>query len=229
MAGGDGRAVPRLLRASARRRAGPCDHRRRHRARRGGRGDAADGRRAAAPARAADPGRARPRCGRRRPIRSRARFTHQGDPNQAYALIGWSTLGGTRPYPRAARAGARRQHVRDAPVRPAARGGRRDLFARRRRISPPRPFRDWGIFYAAAEIRPASADTFFRIAREIVADLAARPAAAGRVRAGAESGDQRHRAAARDQRLLDRARWRIGSATRVTSRMCAPISPIIAR
>ena len=39
-------------------------------------------------------------------------------------------------------------------------------------------FPDWGIFYAAAEIRPASAPTFFRIAREIVADLAARPAGA---------------------------------------------------
>jgi zinc protease len=36
----------------------------------------------------------------------------------------------------------------------------------------------WGIFYAAAEIRPESVDTFFRIAREIVADLAAKPAAA---------------------------------------------------
>ncbi|HKR23661.1 MAG TPA: insulinase family protein, partial [Allosphingosinicella sp.] len=39
-------------------------------------------------------------------------------------------------------------------------------------------FAEWGIFYASAEIRPTSAATFFRIAREIVADLAARPAAA---------------------------------------------------
>ena len=37
-------------------------------------------------------------------------------------------------------------------------------------------FPDWGIFYAAAEIPPESADTFFRIAREVVADLAAKPA-----------------------------------------------------
>jgi zinc protease len=36
---------------------------------------------------------------------------------------------------------------------------------------------DWGIFYAASELKPQSADTFFRIAREIVADLAAKPAA----------------------------------------------------
>jgi zinc protease len=37
-------------------------------------------------------------------------------------------------------------------------------------------FPQWGVLYAAAEIRPASANTFFRIAREIIADLAARPA-----------------------------------------------------
>ena len=36
-------------------------------------------------------------------------------------------------------------------------------------------FPSWGVFYAAAEIRPGSVDTFFRIAREIVADLGARP------------------------------------------------------
>jgi zinc protease len=36
-------------------------------------------------------------------------------------------------------------------------------------------FPAWGVFYAAAEVRPASVDTFFRIAREIVADLAAHP------------------------------------------------------
>jgi zinc protease len=35
----------------------------------------------------------------------------------------------------------------------------------------------WGIFYAASELKPESAATFFRIAREIVADLAAKPAA----------------------------------------------------
>ena len=36
-------------------------------------------------------------------------------------------------------------------------------------------FPAWGIFYAAAEIRPDGADTFFAVAREIVADLAAAP------------------------------------------------------
>jgi zinc protease len=37
---------------------------------------------------------------------------------------------------------------------------------------------DWGIFYAASELRPESVDTFFRIARRIVADMAAKPAEA---------------------------------------------------
>jgi zinc protease len=37
-------------------------------------------------------------------------------------------------------------------------------------------FPDWGVFYAMAQIEPESADTFFRIAREIIADMAAKPA-----------------------------------------------------
>ena len=99
-------------------------------ARRGGRGDAAHGRRAAARPRRHGRER-RSAAARPRPNPEPRTFTHQGDPNQAYALIGWSTLGGTRPHPRAARAGARRQHLPGPAVRPAARGGRRDLFARR--------------------------------------------------------------------------------------------------
>jgi len=38
--------------------------------------------------------------------------------------------------------------------------------------------KDWGIFYAASELRPESAQSFFRIAREIVSDLATKPASA---------------------------------------------------
>jgi zinc protease len=38
-------------------------------------------------------------------------------------------------------------------------------------------FPDWGIVFAASELRPESTDIFFRIARETVADLAAKPAA----------------------------------------------------
>jgi zinc protease len=39
-------------------------------------------------------------------------------------------------------------------------------------------FPAWGVFFAAAEIRPENAEKFFRIARELVADLATKPVAA---------------------------------------------------
>ena len=39
-------------------------------------------------------------------------------------------------------------------------------------------FPAWGIFYAGAEVRPERTDLFFRTARETVAELAAKPAAA---------------------------------------------------
>lgn len=102
-------------------------------------------------------------------------FTHRGDPNQAYAVIGWSTLGGTdrRRERRALALAANMLQVR--------------LFDRLREVegatyspaavhSASESFPDWGIFYAAAEIRPEHRDSFFRIAREVVADLAAHPA-----------------------------------------------------
>ena len=105
------------------------------------------------------------------------RFTHEGDPNQAYALIGWSTLGG-------------RDRIRDRrALALAANMFEVRLFDRLREVegatySPnaasltSESFPNWGIFYTAAEIRPERAPTFFRIAREIIADLAARPALA---------------------------------------------------
>ena len=104
------------------------------------------------------------------------RFTHEGDPHQAYALIGWSTRGG-------------RDRIRDRrALALAANMFEMRLFNRLREqegaaYSPDaasltsESFPSWGIFYAAAEIRPERAPTFFAIAREIVADLAARPAA----------------------------------------------------
>lgn len=104
-------------------------------------------------------------------------FTHRGDPNQAYALIGWTTFGGSDRIleRRALSVAANMFQVR--------------LFERLREeegvtyspnavSSTSEELPEWGIFYAAAEIRPESAATFFRIAREIVADLAARPAQA---------------------------------------------------
>ena len=39
-------------------------------------------------------------------------------------------------------------------------------------------FPNWGIFFVTAEIRPERTETFFRVAREIVGDLAARPVSA---------------------------------------------------
>lgn len=101
-------------------------------------------------------------------------FTHEGAPDQAYAVIGWSTFGGT-------------ERVRERrALALAANLFRMRLFDRLRETegasyspvathSSAESFPEWGIFYAASELRPGSAETFFRIARELVADLAARP------------------------------------------------------
>ena len=102
-------------------------------------------------------------------------FTHNGDGNQAYALIGWTTFGGTdrRLERRALALAAQIVKVRlfdslreeeGASYSPAAASQTSEELPQ------------WGIFYASSELRPESADTFFRIAREIVADLAAKPA-----------------------------------------------------
>jgi len=105
------------------------------------------------------------------------RFTHEGAPDQAYAVIGWSTFGGI-------------ERVRERrALALAANIFRMRLFDRLRETegasysplathSSAENFPEWGIFYAASELRPASVVTFFRIARELVADLAARPAEA---------------------------------------------------
>ena len=92
-------------------------------------------------------------------------------------MIGWSTLGG-RDRTRERRALAlaanifqvrlfeRLRVVEGASYSPAAISSTSEVFP------------DWGVFYAASELRPGSVDTFLRIAREIVADMAAKPAAA---------------------------------------------------
>lgn len=103
-------------------------------------------------------------------------FTHRGDANQAFALIGWSTLGGIegirdrRALSLAAnmfqvRLFDRLREAEGATYSPNAAHVSSDIFT------------NWGIFYAAAEIRPERAPAFYRAAREIVADLAANPAA----------------------------------------------------
>lgn len=104
-------------------------------------------------------------------------FTHRGDKNQAFAAIGWNTFGGLdhRKERRALAVAANMMQVRlferlrqveGASYSPSASSSSSDLFE------------DWGVFYAASELKPDSVDTFYRIAREIVADLAAKPASA---------------------------------------------------
>lgn len=102
-------------------------------------------------------------------------FTHRGDPSQAYALIGWSTLGGLDHIAerRALALAANMFQVRLFDRLREAEGA---TYSPNASHASSETFPNWGIFYAAAEIRPERAPAFFRAAREIVADLAANPA-----------------------------------------------------
>ena len=102
------------------------------------------------------------------------RFTHQGDPSQAYAMIGWSTLGG-RDRIRDRRALALAANLFEVRLFDRLREAEGATYSPSGAHLSSEAFPAWGIFYAAAEVRPESADAFFRAAREIVADLAARP------------------------------------------------------
>ena len=103
-------------------------------------------------------------------------YTHQGDPNQAYAVIGWSTFGGIerRKDRRALALAANMLQVRLFERLREAEGA---SYSPSALSNSSEDIPSWGIFYAASELKPESAPTFFRIAREIVADLAAKPAA----------------------------------------------------
>ena len=111
------------------------------------------------------------------PMAAPVKFDHKGDANQAYAMLGWSTFGGTeRIRERRAlqlagnmvqvRLFEKLRDVEGATYSPSAGATSSETFA------------DWGLFYTAAEIRPERADLFFRLARETVADIAAKPAEA---------------------------------------------------
>ena len=102
-------------------------------------------------------------------------FTHQGDPSQAFALIGWSTLGG-RDHIRERRALALAANMFETRLFDRLREEEGASYAPDAVHLASEAFPEWGVFYAFAELRPGSTDTFFRIAREIVADLAANPA-----------------------------------------------------
>lgn len=101
-------------------------------------------------------------------------FTHQGDPNQAYALIGWSTLGG-RDNIQGRRALALAANIFQVRLFDRLREAEGATYSPNASHASSETFPNWGAFYAAAEIRPERAPAFFRAAREIVADLAANP------------------------------------------------------
>lgn len=103
-------------------------------------------------------------------------FTHTGDADEAYAVIGWNSFGSTGDLDdrRALSMAANMFEVRLYERLRVVEGASYSVNA----VSDTsQTFPDWGVFYAMAQIEPESAETFFRIAREIIADMAAKPAA----------------------------------------------------
>jgi len=105
------------------------------------------------------------------------RFTHEGDPEQAYAMIGWSTIGG-RERTKDRRALALAANIFQVRLFDRLREQEGATYSPSAAHNSSEAFDEWGIFFAAAEVRPVSIPAFFRAAREIVADLAASPVAA---------------------------------------------------
>lgn len=115
----------------------------------------------------------------RPPRASRApmRFTHQGDPTQAYAALGWTTFGGHERR-RERRALGIAANIAQARLMERLRDSEGASYSPSATVQSSYDFPEWGFFFAGSEIRPERADLFFRLAREIVADLAARPVSA---------------------------------------------------
>ena len=105
-------------------------------------------------------------------------FTHEGDPDQAFAAIGWNTFGGVDRR-RERRALALAANLLQARLFDRLREAEGATYSPSAIATSSEELPDWGIFYAAAELKPESTGTFFRIAREIVADLAAKPVGPG--------------------------------------------------
>jgi zinc protease len=122
---------------------------------------------------AADPADARPP----RPNPVPARFTHTGDPAQAFAGIGWSTVGGSAAI-RTRRALALAANIFQVRLFERLREQEGATYSPSASHVASETFTNWGIFYAAAEVRPDRVPDFFRAAREVAAELAARPVAA---------------------------------------------------
>lgn len=104
-------------------------------------------------------------------------FTHKGDPAQAWAAVGWTTFGGLDRVRerRALSVGANIAQVRLMERLRDEAGATYSPFAT---LQSSEVFPAWGVFYAGAEIRPENRALFFRLARETVAELAAKPVAA---------------------------------------------------
>lgn len=105
------------------------------------------------------------------------RFTHQGDPTQAYAALGWTTFGGPE-HRRERRALSVAANLAQARLIERLRDSEGASYSPAATVQFSFEFKDWGVFFAGSEIRPERADLFFKLARGIVAELAARPASA---------------------------------------------------
>jgi zinc protease len=109
------------------------------------------------------------------PSPSPTTFTHNGDPTQAFAMLGWSTFGGTSGIRDRRALGLAANMVRQRLLEQL-----RDIagatYTPTAGTNASQDFPAWGIFYAGAEVRPERTDLFFRMARGIVADMAAKPA-----------------------------------------------------
>jgi zinc protease len=105
------------------------------------------------------------------------RFTHQGDPTQAYAALGWTTFGGPE-HRRERRALSVAANIAQARLVERLRDSEGASYSPAATVQSSFDFPDWGLFFAGSEIRPERADLFFRLAREIVAELAAKPVSA---------------------------------------------------
>ncbi|HEX8574465.1 MAG TPA: insulinase family protein [Allosphingosinicella sp.] len=105
------------------------------------------------------------------------RFTHQGDSGQAYAALGWNTFGGPERR-RERRALGLAANLAQARLIERLRDSEGASYSPAATVQSSLIFRDWGLFFAGSEIRPERSDLFFRLAREIVADLASKAASA---------------------------------------------------
>jgi zinc protease len=109
-----------------------------------------------------------------RPNPEPVRFTHNGDPAQAFAAIGWSTVGGSADI-KTRRALALAGNILQVRLFDRLREDEGASYSPSATHSASDAFPNWGILYAAAEVRPDRVPVFFRVAREVVAELAAKP------------------------------------------------------